>query len=307
MAASLKHRVRSFATAAVRYRLAAAPAAIAALLLSASTVFALDPKLESSLSNYREKYPLQNSTDKLIDDSDAVPSTTTVVDPKSLAKDLKGVKNFRYVLNGLLYRGGKISPSDTRWDNRNPMSNEGLINLCKQGFGKAIYLYDKNLPVILDKRGRKKTVREWEVKCKTIENEDNTLVYRTLPPLGQPENVKTILGGIKDALARADYRPTYVHCWNGWHASGYISALALRQFCGFSIDDAINYWNVNTDHVCKGPGGVRTAGVGYKPVRQQIRTFPGIDGNPGISEELQKAVCPQKPPQVDQESYCDRL
>lgn len=46
MAASLKHRVRSFATAAVRYRLAAAPAAIAALLLSASTVFALDPKLE---------------------------------------------------------------------------------------------------------------------------------------------------------------------------------------------------------------------------------------------------------------------
>lgn len=283
-----------------------AVAALLALLLSVSTGFALDQKLESSLSNYRNKYPLQNSTEKLIDDNGTVPSTTTVV-PKSLAKDLKGVKNFRYVLNGLLYRGGKISASDTRWDNQYPMSNEGLINLCKQGFGKAIYLYDKNLPVIRDKRGRKKTVREWEVKCKTIENEDNTLVYRTLPPLGQPENVKTILGGIKDALGRADYRPTYVHCWNGWHASGYISALALRQFCGFSIAEAINYWNVNTDHVCKGSGGERTAGVGYEPVRQQIRTFPGIDDNPGISEELQKAVCPQKPPHVDQKSYCDRL
>jgi hypothetical protein len=37
-------------------------------------------------------------------------------------------------------------------------------------------------------------------------------------------------------------------CWNGWHASGYISALSLRQFCGVSKSNAVAYWIRNTDN-----------------------------------------------------------
>jgi hypothetical protein len=38
--------------------------------------------------------------------------------------------------------------------------------------------------------------------------------------------LETIFAAIKDS----EMGPIYMHCWNGWHASGYISALSLRQF-----------------------------------------------------------------------------
>ena len=41
--------------------------------------------------------------------------------------------------------------------------------------------------------------------------------------------------------------PVYLHCWNGWHASGYISALILKQFCGMSDIEATAYWDLGTD------------------------------------------------------------
>jgi hypothetical protein len=265
--------------------------------LQSSSALALDPKLESSLQNYQDKFPLNDSTEKLIDEGGHVPSSVSGVDSAKLAKDLKGTKNFRYVLNGLLYRGGKISPDDKKGDNRHPMSAPGLKNLCEQGFRQAVYLYPN---------GMKESQRS--VECSKTPA-SKPLIYKRLPPLSHPENVKAILRDIKQALDQGDYRPTYVHCWNGWHASGYISAVALIQFCGFTTDDAVNYWNVNTDHVCKGAGQGKTGGVGYEPVRQQLRAFPAIAQTipeVAISDELQKKVCPPKPEKVNQEAFCDR-
>ena len=40
-----------------------------------------------------------------------------------------------------------------------------------------------------------------------------------------------------------------MHCEStSRHASGYISALILRQFCGFTAQEAINYWDLGTEH-----------------------------------------------------------
>jgi hypothetical protein len=285
---SRNRRLQSFATKATRYRLAAAPAAIAALLLSTSTGFALDPKLESSLSNYREKYPLRNSSDKLIGVDGKVPPEITVANPKSLEKDLEGVRRFRYVLNGLLYRGGKINKAGNEY----PMSNEGLNNLCEQGFGEVIYLYDSHWP--------KRPGDELKVSCGS---HDDPLTYRTLQPFYHPENAKIILKGIKERLDHGDYRPTYVHCWNGLHASGLISALALRQFCGFTSDEALDYWNFNTEGICRGK--TRKEKANFNAVRLQIENFEKIEGV-DLDDELQKAVCPPKTAKVDQKAFCNR-
>jgi hypothetical protein len=74
----------------------------------------------------------------------------------------------------------------------------------------------------------------------------------------------------------------YLHCWNGWHASGYMSAIALIQFCGMSHSDAVDYWNRNTDGV--------NSGSHYESIREKIRNFKRID-RLKLSEALQHEVC----------------
>jgi hypothetical protein len=80
----------------------------------------------------------------------------------------------------------------------------------------------------------------------------------------------------------ADPRPMLVHCWNGWHASGITSALILRQFCGVNGDNAVAYWNCNTDDNC----------IGYNKIRARIRAFTPYD-NLKISNEVRDKVCPK--------------
>lgn len=243
------------------------PTAITAFLLSASTCVALDPKLESSLAYYRDKYPLQDPVQELVDDKGQVPPEFK--DAATLNAQLSGVRNFRYVLNGLLYRGGKINPKGNEY----PMSTVGLNNICEQGFARAIYLYSKHMyvgpPAQCTPAG-------------TTNSEQEPFGYKSLPPLSSDNNVVAILSTIREAIDGPDHRPIYVHCYNGWHASGYISALALRQFCGFSPQQAIAYWDINTDGVCTG---------GYNWVRKKIASFSPSD-KLKINEEQRKAVCP---------------
>ena len=299
---SLNYKIAFYAAKGVtsKARIAASPTAIAALLLSASTCLAVDSSLKLSLAKYRSKYPLQNPNEILIDDSGVVPKTVTgVVDKATLASDLKGVKNFRYVLNGILYRGGKISPADkerippkSKPDNHHPMSRDGLQKLCQQGFSEAIYLYQDD----------KRVETPDKVTCTPPGSEkEKTLVYKNLPPLiSNPktadkavENTKAILADIRQALLDDEHKPVYVHCWNGLHASGFISAVALRQFCNFSKDAAIAYWDINTGGVCVGKGlGKLGDHVGnYDAVRRQIESFVPSD-DLAISDDIRKAACP---------------
>src|SRR5262245_4773224 len=63
-------------------------------------------------------------------------------------EDLYGLRNVREVLKGVLYRGGgnNLYHRDPamRRDNRNPLPDDGVTNLCEEGFHQAIYLYPTN-------------------------------------------------------------------------------------------------------------------------------------------------------------------
>ncbi|NDF15631.1 hypothetical protein EB061_09965, partial [bacterium] len=71
-------------------------------------------------------------------------------------------------------------------------------------------------------------------------------------------------------------------CWNGWHASGYLSAISRMQFCGVSAEEAVDYWNRNTDGV--------NVGENYDRIRAKIRDFKAREGL-GIPEEIRKRAC----------------
>ena len=77
--------------------------------------------------------------------------------------------------------------------------------------------------------------------------------------------------------------PIYMHCWNGWHASGLASALALRQFCGMNSKDAVSYWDKNTDGNNTDPN--------FESIRQSIRDFvPWAEFK--ITPEVRERICP---------------
>jgi hypothetical protein len=191
-------------------------------------------------------------------------------------KDLYGVRNFRSVLNGVLYRGGAnnaFNKNKVR-DNRNPLPAEGLTNLCKEGFRNIYYMYTTNYDKKLT-----------PVKCKTERGPNQNLEigmnYLQKGPWdrkAQHELLKVVF----DSIMNPEGGPVYLHCWNGWHASGLISSFALRQFCGFDGYQAVKYWDSNTDGNNKGKA--------YDSYRNQIRNFLPFD-DLKISAEIKKQIC----------------
>jgi hypothetical protein len=147
---------------------------------------------------------------------------------------LYGVRNFREVLTGVLFRGGANNSynRDGVRNNKNPLPQNGLADLCAAGFQTAIYLYPTNYSKAAP-----------QTFCDSLRGK-NTLHYLQL---SYASKSRQILEMIRAAVFNSTLGPIYVHCWNGRHASGFISALALRQFCEVSGDDAVSYWIKNTD------------------------------------------------------------
>lgn len=218
--------------------------------------------LSSGRATSAETYGLKDLTAKAVDDKGRVVTEGAPY----------GVRNLRVVLDGLVYRGGanNVYPNqagDTKRGNHNPLKPKALETLCKQNFDTAIYLYSENF----------RTAAK-ETKCA-----DQTLQYMSLPPLDQPKNSKKILELIHERITSGrTEKKIYLHCWNGWHASGFISALALRQFCGLSPEAAVKYWDANTD------GNNKAAR--YQKVRDAIRSYK-IEESLNISEEQKKRFC----------------
>ena len=59
---------------------------------------------------------------------------------------LYGTRNMRTILYGVAYRGGanNFYHKTNKRDNHNPLPEDGLANLCRQGFSTAVYLYGTN-------------------------------------------------------------------------------------------------------------------------------------------------------------------
>ncbi len=187
---------------------------------------------------------------------------------------LYGTRNFRAVLNGVQYRGGannKFHRTNIR-DNSNPLPNDGLINLCEEGFSTAIYFYATNFDTA-PKR----------VTCASHKG-PNKLQYLQLNPFND-EDLLQILEILWDGIKSGE-GPIYTHCWNGWHASGYASAISLRQFCEFDAESAVAYWDLNTDGYNQEPS--------FEKIRTKIRNFVPLD-NFKLTPKEKKQLCVEMP------------
>jgi len=217
-----------------------------------------------SVSYYQNRYLLKNPYDKLVDNhGDGY-------------EKLYGVRNFRAVLNGVVYRGGANNAYNkyNKRSNSNPLPPEAFPNLCKEGFGTAVYLYSTNY-------GTAPKV----TTCKSsIDQSPQTFNYLQLSPLLSEASAREILTMIyKKLTTDTDHSPIYLHCWNGWHASGMISAYTLRQFCGYTGDQAVKYWDRNTD------GNNQSSS--YDSIRAKIRAFKP-DPKMQIDPALRNQICP---------------
>ncbi len=184
---------------------------------------------------------------------------------------LYGLRNMRSVLNGIIYRGGanNFYHQTNKRDNKNPLPEDGLRNLCQEGFSTAIYLYIPNF-----NKAKK------EINCLDFNNQNNTLKY-IQKDYNDDDKIYDILELVYENI-KTNKGPIYIHCWNGWHASGMISALILKQFCSFESEEAVKYWDKATDGVNKSSS--------YNAVRQKIRNFKPYDEFL-IDDDRQEMIC----------------
>ena len=180
---------------------------------------------------------------------------------------LYGTRNFRTILHGIAYRGGgnNYYHSTNKRNNKNPLPNDGLNNLANLNFRSAVYLYNVN----------------FETAPTKIESKNgNVLNYYQIGGNNE-KDVRALIKMTFESLDDVNKGPVYLHCWNGWHQSGYVSALLLRQFCDLGPEEAVYYWKNNTD----------TWNNGYDRIKSAIRSFiPYTDFQ--ISSEIKQAVCP---------------
>lgn len=193
---------------------------------------------------------------------------------------LYGTRNMRPILHGVAYRGGANNYyhlTDKR-HNHNPIPLDGMSNLCTEGFSKGVYLYRENFED-----------SPLGDTCSCSNDSWNNFEYYQKDYFDD-QHIKDMLEMTYQSATMDSVGPIYLHCWNGWHASGYISAVILKQFCGYSNWDAVNYWDLGTDGANTSPR--------YQHQRERIKAFePYSEFN--ISDSLQDCLCPPMPANVD--------
>lgn len=214
----------------------------------------------AEINFYKDRYKVEDVLTKIVDNHG------------NGFNSLYGVRNMRVVLHGVFYRGGanNLYHRESPRDNMNPLQDSALVNLCKEGFVNANYLYSTNY----SSAGKLAT-------CRKLDGRENRLVYtdRTQSDSSYPiydlrkieENIRNYNG------------PFYYHCWNGWHASGYVAAIVLKQFCDFTDDMALEYWVRGTDS----PSNA----VGYNEKKEMIKKYKKRD-DIIISKEIAVQICP---------------
>lgn len=174
---------------------------------------------------------------------------------------IEGTKRFTPVLDGVMSFGGGKQVSPKR-DNRNPLQDHTLNRLCENGFSEAVYLYSTNSN---------------KMKRDTSCSQGN-LSYRQM----NWKNSDSIMKRIYDIAMSSNRGPIYIHCWNGLHASNAIASMSLIQFCGWSNDQAKNYW---LEH-----SGERSFS-NFRSVGKRIRDFRA---NPAyvVPASVKNQICP---------------
>ena len=227
-----------------------------------------NPSFLMSVNHYKKRYQEVNLL-------------TKIVDNKGNGFDsLYGTRNLRPVLHGVAYRGGANNyfHKTAKRKNTNPLAEDGLINLCREGFSSSVYLYKSNWDSSFNK-----------TSCNCINNSTNQLDYFQLDYFDDAA-IYTMLELVYKSALDKNIGPVYFHCWNGWHASGFIGAIVLKQFCGFSNLEAVNYWDLCTDGTNISPR--------YNTIRARIKAFEPYEDFV-LSDSLGNAICPPMPKHID--------
>lgn len=222
-------------------------------LLSSNPQF---KSLTEKVEYYKTKYKVNCANEKITDNFG------------NGFESLYGTRNMRTILYGIAYRGGanNFYHKTNKRDNHNPLPEDGLQNLANEGFSKAVYLYSTNFS---DSK-----------KCFVNPEAGDSLIYIQNSGNSRQE-LKKIMLNVLDIIENPNKGPIYLHCWNGWHQSGYVSAAILMQFCNISNEEAYQYWLDNTDGVNKG----------YENVKNQVKNFvPFKDIQ--ISDSVRNVICP---------------
>jgi outer membrane protein OmpA-like peptidoglycan-associated protein len=193
---------------------------------------------------------------------------------------LYGTRNMRPILHGVAYRGGANNyyHAEAKRHNHNPLPNDGIENLCKEGFSHAIYLYRTNFESAPTCKN-----------CESINQTENDLNYHQLDYFDD-KHIYQALKLVYQSAIDSTVGPVYLHCWNGWHASGLLSALILRQFCGFSSLEASAYWDLGTDGANNSPR--------YNSIRDKINNFTPYPEFI-LTNNLGQRICPPMPEFID--------
>jgi hypothetical protein len=175
--------------------------------------------------------------------------------------NLQKVREVRPVLLNFLYRGG--GPGGTVL-----LPPAATTSLCKAGFSSAIYLYDDKSP------------SQQPVQCQDADGKTNQLRYH----MTSFRDVRSIFSEIHNAIT-SNSGPVYIHCWNGWHASGEVAAKALMQFCDWSGNEAAQYWEDNI--------GDRGNIPKYGSIKRRVADFKPFS-DLRLSQQVQDQVCPKR-------------
>lgn len=235
---------------------------IKGVLYAPESVIAKTDKLSPSF--YKQRYNEEDLLYKIVDNYG------------NKFESLYGTRNVRPILHGVAYRGGANNyyHKTAKRKNQNPLPNDGLTNLCQEGFSSSIYLYRINVDTTLK-----------AAACNCIDGERNKMDYLQLDYFDKMHIYK-MLKLMYESAVDSTKGPVYLHCWNGWHASGFIAAIALKQFCGYNDIDAVSYWDLATDGANKSPH--------YKSIRKKIRDFEPYP-ELVIRNALGNRICPNMP------------
>ena len=174
----------------------------------------------------------------------------------STGSTVAGIRDFREVLRGTLYRGGANN-------GQAPLNSAQLRAMCERNMGVSVYLYNKGFS------------DPGPISCG-----QGQMVYAT-KMWSRDAAVAEVLQAIYNSIITGG-KPVFIHCWYGIHATGMVAAMALMQFCDVNAETAVNYWKV----------GIAPA-LQYPHVIEKIRSFRPIQNLRITDQATKNRICPQ--------------
>ena len=171
----------------------------------------------------------------------------------------------RPVLRGALYRSG--TPSE-----------EALTYLCESGWKRVYSLYGEFTTQLGPRNANMLRHGRDQRQCNAAAG-PRQIEWRPAPS-SRMRNLPAIFQDVVDSIRNPEKGPVLVHCWNGLHYAGMVSALALRQFCGLSPQQAEAYWRANANR-----------GANYPLIIANLYSFKPLP-NLTLTPEEQQAHCP---------------